>query len=141
MSQQKRVAAKEMCLFQNEMLPVEIPGVSMKDAPVTFDTDEHPRPDTTLEKLAKLKPAFAKDDPGKGTVTAGSSSGVNDGAAALLLVEEKRAKQLGLTPLAFVGPSASAGRSRVHGAGAGLRHRARRCSGRSSRLKTSTSSR
>ncbi len=106
-SQQKWAAANELGLFQNEIVPVEIPGASKKDAPTLFDTDEHPRPDTTLEKLAKLKPAFAKDD--KGTVTAGNSSGVNDGAAALLLVEEKRAKQLGLKPLAFVGPSASAG--------------------------------
>ena len=106
-SQQKWAAAKELCLFQNEILPVEIPAARKGEAPTVFDTDEHPRPDTTLEKLAKLKPAFAKDD--KGTVTAGNSSGVNDGAAALLLVEEKRAKQLGLKPLAFVGPSASAG--------------------------------
>src|SRR5262249_2729096 len=80
---------------------------SKKDSPIVFDTDEHPRPDTTLEKLAKLKPAFAKDD--KGTVTAGNSSGVNDGAAALLLVEEQTAKRMNLRPLAFVGPSASAG--------------------------------
>ena len=65
-----------------------------------------------MEKLAKLKPAFAKDD--QGTVTAGNSSGVNDGAAALLLVEENRAKQLGLKPLAFVGPSASAGVDPAH---------------------------
>ena len=106
-SQQKWAAAKEMCLFQNEIVPVEVPGATKKDPPVLFDTDEHPRPDTTLEKLAKLRPAFAKDD--QGTVTAGNSSGVNDGAAALLLVEESRAKQLGLTPLAFVGPSAAAG--------------------------------
>lgn len=106
-SQQKWATAKEMCLFQNEIVPVEVPGATKKDPPVLFDTDEHPRPDTTLEKLAKLRPAFAKDD--QGTVTAGNSSGVNDGAAALLLVEESRAKQLGLTPLAFVGPSAAAG--------------------------------
>jgi 3-oxoadipyl-CoA thiolase len=108
-SQQKWAAAKELCLFQNEILPVPLAPNSArgKGEPVIFDTDEHPRPDTTLEKLAKLKPAFAKDD--KGTVTAGNSSGVNDGAAALLLVEENRATQLGLKPIAFVGPSASAG--------------------------------
>ena len=116
-SQQKWAAAKEMCLFQNEIVPVPVPlapgsaggkaGGAGVAPPPLFDTDEHPRPDTTLEKLAKLKPAFAKGD--QGTVTAGNSSGVNDGAAALLLVEEKRAKQLGLKPLAFVGPSASAG--------------------------------
>jgi acetyl-CoA C-acetyltransferase/3-oxo-5,6-didehydrosuberyl-CoA/3-oxoadipyl-CoA thiolase len=106
-SQQKWAAAKELCLFSDEIVPVEIPGATKKDAPTVFDTDEHPRPDTTLEKLAKLKPAFAKDD--KGTVTAGNSSGVNDGAAALLLVEEQTAKKMGLKPLAFVGPSANAG--------------------------------
>jgi len=69
--------------------------------------DEHPRPDTTLEKLARLKPVFAPG--GEGTVTAGNSSGVNDGAAALLVVEVERAESLGLRPLAIVGPSASAG--------------------------------
>jgi acetyl-CoA C-acetyltransferase/3-oxo-5,6-didehydrosuberyl-CoA/3-oxoadipyl-CoA thiolase len=67
--------------------------------------DEHPRPETTLEALAKLKPAFAAD----GTVTAGNSSGINDGAAAVLLVEAKTAERLGLKPLAVVGPSAAAG--------------------------------
>src|SRR5262249_44829730 len=65
----------------------------------------HPRPETTLEDLAKLQPAFAKD----GTVTAGNSSGINDGAAAVLLVEEETAHKLGLKPLARVGPSATAG--------------------------------
>jgi 3-oxoadipyl-CoA thiolase len=110
-SQQKWAAAKELCLFQNEIVPVPLPltagSARGSAAPAVFDTDEHPRPDATLEKLAKLKPAFAKDD--KGTVTAGNSSGVNDGAAALLLVERDAAKRLGLKPLAFVGPSASAG--------------------------------
>ena len=109
-SQQKWAAAKEMCLFEREILRVSVPAKA--GTPAVFDTDEHPRPDTTLEKLSKLKPAFAKDD--RGTVTAGNSSGVNDGAAALLLVEENRAKQLGLTPLAFVGPSASAGVDPAH---------------------------
>jgi acetyl-CoA C-acetyltransferase/3-oxo-5,6-didehydrosuberyl-CoA/3-oxoadipyl-CoA thiolase len=70
-------------------------------------TDEHPRPDTTLEKLAKLRPVFAKDD--DGTVTAGNSSGINDGAAAILLVEAEKAERLGLKPLAYVGASATAG--------------------------------
>lgn len=111
-SQQKWAAAKEMCLFQSEIVPVEVAAEKRGQTPFSFDTDEHPRPDTTLEKLAKLKPAFAKDD--KGTVTAGNSSGVNDGAAALLLVEEKRANQLGLKPLALVGPSASAGVDPAH---------------------------
>ncbi|MCZ6543122.1 MAG: acetyl-CoA C-acyltransferase, partial [Planctomycetota bacterium] len=78
-----------------------------KGDPVVVDTDEHPRPDTTMEKLTALRPAFAKDD--KGTVTAGNSSGINDGAAALLLVERDAAKRLGLEPIAYVGPSATAG--------------------------------
>ena len=86
-------------------MPVEVP--QRRADPVVVDTDEHPRPDTTLESLARLRPVFAKDD--QGTVTAGNSSGVNDGAAALLLVEKSRAKALGLTPIAFVGASAAAG--------------------------------
>jgi 3-oxoadipyl-CoA thiolase len=111
-SQQKWAAAKELCLFADEIVPVQVGGTGASPArkgseSITFDTDEHPRPDTTFEKLAKLKPAFAKDD--KGTVTAGNSSGVNDGAAALLIVEEQTAKRMNLKPLAFVGPSASAG--------------------------------
>ena len=104
-SQQKWAAAHAKGLFNDEIVPVEIP--QRKGDPIVVDTDEHPRPDTTIEQLAKLRPAFAKDQ--AGTVTAGNSSGVNDGAAALLLVEAEKAKELGLTPLAFVGPSASAG--------------------------------
>jgi len=115
-SQQKWAAAHELGLFANEIVAVEVKAANRNVAPGSaggsdgkhmVETDEHPRPDTTLEKLAKLRPAFAKDD--KGTVTAGNSSGVNDGAAALLIVEEERAKQLGLKPIAYVGPSASAG--------------------------------
>jgi acetyl-CoA C-acetyltransferase/3-oxo-5,6-didehydrosuberyl-CoA/3-oxoadipyl-CoA thiolase len=111
-SQQKWAAAKELCLFKDEIVSVPLPlapgsAGSSQNTPTIFDTDEHPRPDTTLERLAKLKPAFAKDD--KGTVTAGNSSGVNDGAAALLLVEVETARKLGMKPLAYVGPSASAG--------------------------------
>ncbi|MHC4976866.1 MAG: thiolase family protein [Planctomycetota bacterium] len=104
-SQQRWADAHEHGRFTDELLPVEIP--QRKGEPVVFDTDEHPRPDTTIEKLAKLRPVFAKDD--KGTVTAGNSSGVNDGAGALLLMEEERARSLGLIPLARVGASASAG--------------------------------
>lgn len=104
-SQQKWAAAHAKGLFNDEIVPVEI--TQRKGDPIVVDTDEHPRPDTTIEQLAKLRPAFAKDN--TGTVTAGNSSGVNDGAAALLLVEAEKAKELGLTPLAFVGPSASAG--------------------------------
>ena len=104
-SQQRWAAAHDKGLFADEIVPVEVP--QRKRDPIVVDTDEHPRPSTTLEALAKLRPAFAKD--GNGTVTAGNSSGVNDGAAALLLVEAERAKALGLTPLAYVGASASAG--------------------------------
>ncbi|HWB20106.1 MAG TPA: thiolase family protein [Phycisphaerales bacterium] len=106
-SQQKWAAASELGLFNNEIIPVPIPPAKRGDSPTSFTTDEHPRPDTTIEKLAKLKPAFAKDD--KGTVTAGNSSGINDGAAALVLVEESRAKSLGLQILGYIGASASAG--------------------------------
>ena len=104
-SQQKWAKAHEQGLFKDEIVPVSIP--QRKGDPIIVDTDEHPRPDMTLEKLAKLRPVFAKDD--QGTVTAGNSSGINDGASALLLVEESKAKELGLTPLAFVSMSASAG--------------------------------
>ncbi len=104
-SQQKWAKAHEQGLFKDEIVPVSIP--QRKGDPIIVDTDEHPRPGMTLEKLAKLRPVFAKDD--QGTVTAGNSSGINDGASALLLVEEGKAKELGLTPLAFVSMSASAG--------------------------------
>lgn len=104
-SQQRWAAANDQGAFKAELIPVEIP--QRKGDALMFDTDEHPRPDTTIEQLAKLRPVFAKDE--LGTVTAGNSSGVNDGSAALLLVEVQRAKKLGLTPLAFVGPSAAAG--------------------------------
>jgi 3-oxoadipyl-CoA thiolase len=104
-SQQRWSAAHQGGRFAEEIVPVEIP--QRKGAPTLVSVDEHPRPDTTLEKLAKLKPVFAKDD--QGTVTAGNSSGINDGAAALLIVEAGLAKSLGLEPIAFIGPSAAAG--------------------------------
>ncbi len=102
-SQMKCKAAMEANRFADEIVPVSIP--QRKGDPVVVSSDEHPRPETTLAALAKLRPAFAKD----GTVTAGNASGINDGAAALLLVEEKLAEKLRLTPLAFVGCSATAG--------------------------------
>lgn len=86
-----------------EIVPVEIPQRSGE--PVVVRADEHPRPETTAASLAKLRPAFREG----GTVTAGNSSGVNDGAAAVLLVEQKRAAELGLRPVAVVGASAVAG--------------------------------
>jgi acetyl-CoA C-acetyltransferase/3-oxo-5,6-didehydrosuberyl-CoA/3-oxoadipyl-CoA thiolase len=93
-SQQKTAAAIREGRFQAEIVPVELP--QRRGEPVIFDTDEHPRPDTTLEQLAKLAPAFRKD----GTVTAGNSSGLNDGAAALLVMSRERADALGLQPMA-----------------------------------------
>jgi 3-oxoadipyl-CoA thiolase len=105
LSQQRWALADEMGFFADELVPVEVP--QRKGDPLVVDRDEHPRPGTTLETLAKLRPAFATDD--LGTVTAGNSSGVNDGAAALVLMEAERAIAQGLPILALVGPSASAG--------------------------------
>ncbi|MCH8316778.1 MAG: acetyl-CoA C-acyltransferase [Planctomycetes bacterium] len=104
-SQQKWAVAKASCKFEAQIVPVEIR--QRKGGPIIVDTDEHPRPDTTIEKLASLRPVFAQDD--QGTVTAGNSSGINDGAAAVLLVEADLAKSLGLEAIGFVGPSAAAG--------------------------------
>ncbi|MBX3409911.1 MAG: acetyl-CoA C-acyltransferase [Phycisphaeraceae bacterium] len=109
-SQRKWATANEKGLFADEVVPVEIP--QRKGGPVVVSVDEHPRPDTTPEQLAKLRPVFARDD--KGTVTAGNASGVNDGAAALLLIEAARAESLGLKPIAYVGASASAGVDPAH---------------------------
>lgn len=102
-SQMKCKAAMKAGNFADEIVPVEVP--QRKGDPIVVEKDEHPRSDTTMEILAKLRPAFATD----GTVTAGNASGINDGAAALLLVESKAAERLGLQVLAVVGPSATAG--------------------------------
>jgi len=102
-SQHKCDEAVRAGKFDDEIVPVEVPR--RKADPLVVARDEHPRPDTTLEQLARLEPAFRKG----GTVTAGNSSGVNDGAAALLVVEATRAAELGLPVLAVVGRSASAG--------------------------------
>ena len=97
--------------FSDEIVPITI--TDRKGNETVVETDEHPRPDTTLEKLGNLKPLFAN-----GTVTAGNASGVNDGAAALLLMSAKRAKELGLTPLArFVGSAAAGVEPAVMGLG------------------------
>lgn len=109
-SQRRWAEAHENGRFADEITPVAIP--QRRGEPVSFSVDEHPRPETTLEQLARLRPAFTKD--ASGTVTAGNSSGVNDGAAALLLVEARRAEELGLKPIAFVGASASAGVDPAH---------------------------
>jgi acetyl-CoA C-acetyltransferase len=105
LSQQRWTLAHEMGHFAEELIPVEVP--QRKGDPVVVDTDEHPRPGTTIEALAKLRPAFATDD--KGTVTAGNSSGVNDGASALVLMEASKARDEGREILALVTSSASAG--------------------------------
>ncbi len=102
-SQQKCGAALDAGRFRDEIVPVPVP--QKKGDPIFVEKDEHPRPGTTLESLAKLPPAFAND----GTVTAGNSSGINDGAAAVLIVEVETARRLGLRGLAVIGPSATAG--------------------------------
>ena len=105
LSQQRWALANEMGFFADELIPVEVP--QRKGDPIVVDTDEHPRPGTTVEALARLRPAFAKDD--KGTVTAGNASGVNDGASALVLMDAQLAREQGREILALVTSSASAG--------------------------------
>jgi 3-oxoadipyl-CoA thiolase len=105
LSQQRWTLANEMHFFDDELLAVDVP--QRRKDPIHFDTDEHPRPGTTVETLAKLRPAFAKDE--QATVTAGNSRGVNDSAAALVLMEAELARSEGHEILALVGPSASAG--------------------------------
>jgi acetyl-CoA acetyltransferase family protein len=104
-SQQKAARARESGRFACEIVPVEIPR--KKGEPVRVEEDEFLRPGTTVEILSKLKPAFRTD--GKGSVTAGNSSGLNDGAAALLVASERGAEALGGQPLARVITSAVAG--------------------------------
>ena len=103
-SQRRAAEAVEAGRFRDEIIPVDAPR-GRRGEVETVARDEHPRPGTTPEKLAKLPPAFRAD----GTVTAGNSSGINDGAAALLVVEEERARSLGLRPLARVVGGAAAG--------------------------------
>jgi 3-oxoadipyl-CoA thiolase len=102
-SQRRAVAAIEAGRFDGQLVPVSVPG--RKGAVTLVDRDEHPRPDTSAEALAALRPAFTAG----GSVTAGNSSGINDGAAALLLVEADRARELGLRPMARVVATAVAG--------------------------------
>jgi acetyl-CoA C-acetyltransferase len=104
-SQQRAGAAIRDGKFKAEILPVDVPS-GKKGETTVFDTDEHPRPKTTAEQLAKLRPAFKKDG---GTVTAGNASGINDGAAAVVVMSDARAKDLGLKPLATIRASAAAG--------------------------------
>lgn len=101
-SQNKAEAAIKAGRFKDEIVPVT---VRTRKSEVVFDTDEFPRFGSTLDGLAKLRPAFKKD----GTVTAGNASGINDGAAAVLVMSADKAKELGLTPLAVIRAYASAG--------------------------------
>jgi acetyl-CoA C-acetyltransferase len=102
-SQQKAEAALNAGRFADEIVPVEIP--QRKGPPVVFEVDEFPRAGTTAESLAKLKPAFKKD----GSVTAGNASGINDGAAAVMVMTAHMANRLGLEPLARVAAYGCAG--------------------------------
>lgn len=102
LSQQKASTAIEKGKFSNEIVPITIK--TRKEEKV-FDTDEFVRPSTNLESLAKLRPAFKKD----GTVTAGNASGINDGAACVILMSEKRASELGINILGFIDGYATAG--------------------------------
>jgi len=103
-SHQRAIAAIDSGRFAEEIVPVIVP--QKKGDPLTVTTDERPRRDTTIEGLAKLRPSFRKEG---GSVTAGNSSGLNDGAAALLLMSEAKATQLGLKPLARVVSTGAAG--------------------------------
>jgi acetyl-CoA C-acetyltransferase len=102
-SQQKAVAAQQAGKFKDEIAPVMIKD---RKGDITVDTDEHPRAGTTVETLTKLRPAFLKEN---GTVTAGNASGINDGAAAVVLMTAEEAKRRGLTPLARIVSWATAG--------------------------------
>jgi acetyl-CoA C-acetyltransferase len=102
LSHQRAVAAIAEGLFKEEIVPVLLP--QRKGDPIVFDTDERPM-ETSVEKMGKLRPAFKKD----GTVTAGNASGINDAAAALLLMSEEKAKELGLKPLVKVRAYAAGG--------------------------------
>jgi acetyl-CoA C-acetyltransferase len=101
-SQNKAEAAQKAGRFKDEIVPLQIP---QKKGAITFDSDEYPKHGTTLESLAALRPAFNKE----GTVTAGNASGLNDGAAAVMMMSAKRAEQLGLAPLARIKAYSSAG--------------------------------
>ena len=102
-SQAKAVEAIEAGRFKDEIVKVVIP--QRKGEPIVFDTDEYPKKGTTAEKLAGLRPAFKKD----GSVTAGNASGINDGAAAVVVMSKKKADELGLKPLVTIKANASAG--------------------------------
>ncbi|MEK3934982.1 acetyl-CoA C-acetyltransferase [Sporosarcina sp. FSL W7-1349] len=102
-SQANAAAAIEAGRFEDEIVPIEIP--QRKGEPIIFDTDEYVKASSTAEKLGKLRPAFKKD----GSVTAGNASGINDGAAAFVIMSKAKADELGLTPLATIAANAGAG--------------------------------
>lgn len=102
-SQQKAEAAIKAGKFKEEIVPVEIP--QRKGDPIVFDTDEYPKFGSTIEKMAKLKPAFKKD----GVVTAANASGINDSGAALIVMSKEKADELGIKPMATIKSYASAG--------------------------------
>jgi acetyl-CoA C-acetyltransferase len=102
-SQQKAEAAQKSGAFKDEIVPIELP--QKKGPPLVFDTDEFPRHGTTVGALSTLRPAFSKD----GTVTAGNASGINDAAAAVVVTSARRAKELGLAPMARIVAYANAG--------------------------------
>jgi len=102
-SHQKAVQARKSCFFESQILPVEVP--QKKGEPLVIKYDESPREDTTIEALAKLRPAFKKD----GTVTAGNAPGTNDGAAAVVVTSERNASRLGKTPMARIVAQAVSG--------------------------------
>jgi acetyl-CoA C-acetyltransferase len=102
-SHQKAIRARKSCFFEAQILPIEVP--QKKGEPLVIRYDESPREDTSIEVLAKLKPAFKKD----GTVTAGNAPGTNDGAAALIVTSERRAAALGKQPMARIVAQATSG--------------------------------
>lgn len=102
-SQRKAKKAMEEGRFKDEILPFEVKD---RKGSFPFDTDEHPKPDTTMESLAKLKPAFKKEG---GTVTAGNASGMNDGASAVIVMSARKAKELGIQPLVRIRAMSSVG--------------------------------
>src|SRR2546429_2288556 len=102
-SQQRAAHAIEAGVFKQEIVPVEVPG---KKGPTIFDKDQGPRSETTIEALTKLRPAFMAEG---GLVTAGNSSGLNDGGAAVIVMSRKKAEELGLKPMATIRSYASAG--------------------------------
>jgi acetyl-CoA C-acetyltransferase len=104
-SHRKAVSAIKECRFKDQIVPVELPSKKKGSPPVLFSKDESPREDTTIEALRSLNPAFKKD----GTVTAGNAPGVNDGAAALVLMSAAKASELGLKPMARIVAQASSG--------------------------------